>query len=67
MHVQINGKSIELSKKVSLLTWIEEQKIPPASAIAEYNGEIIPQACWGNTVLKEGDQVEILKFVGGGR
>lgn len=67
MHVQINGKPTEILQKVSLLDWIEEQKISPTSAIAEYNGEIIPQERWATTVLKEGDQVEILKFVGGGR
>lgn len=67
MHVQINGTLIELRQGVSLLAWFEEQKIPLESAIAEYNGEIIPQEHWLTTILKEGDQVEILKFVGGGR
>lgn len=67
MHVQINGKPVELSNEVSLLAWIEEQKIPPGTAIIEYNGEILPQDRWKATFLKDGDQLEVLKFVGGGR
>lgn len=67
MHVQINGKPLELQTEVLLLAWIEEQKIPPGTAIVEYNGEILPRERWGTTLLKEGDQVELLKFVGGGR
>lgn len=67
MHVQINGEQLELQKEVSLLEWITEQKIPLETAIMEYNGEILPQDQWRTTLLKDGDQVELLKFVGGGR
>lgn len=67
MQVQINGERLELQKEVSLLEWITEQKIPLETAIMEYNGEILPQDQWRTTLLKDGDQVELLKFVGGGR
>lgn len=66
MQVQINGERLELQKEVSLLEWITEQKIPLETAIMEYNGEILPQDQWRTTLLKDGDQVELLKFVGGG-
>ncbi|MBQ4606606.1 MAG: sulfur carrier protein ThiS, partial [Clostridia bacterium] len=32
----------------------------------ERNGEIIPKAMYGETVLEDGDCVEIVRFVGGG-
>ncbi len=32
----------------------------------ELNGEIVPKAEYGNTVLKDGDVVEVVSFVGGG-
>ena len=67
MNVQINGKSLILPKQVSLLSWIENQKYPLAAVIVEYNGEILSRDRWETTLLKEGDQVELLQFVGGGR
>jgi sulfur carrier protein len=32
----------------------------------EYNREILPKPRYGETVLKEGDFLEIVQFVGGG-
>ncbi len=32
----------------------------------EYNGEILPKSSYGDTVLKDGDSLEVVSFVGGG-
>jgi sulfur carrier protein len=32
----------------------------------EYNREILPKPRYGETVLREGDLIEIVQFVGGG-
>ena len=32
----------------------------------EKNGEIVPKAEYSHTVLKNGDSVEVVSFVGGG-
>jgi len=32
----------------------------------ERNGEIVPKACYADTVLCDGDAIEIVSFVGGG-
>ena len=32
----------------------------------ERNGEIVPKARYGETVLAEGDSVEVVSFMGGG-
>ncbi|WP_242975893.1 sulfur carrier protein ThiS [Desulfosporosinus sp. FKB] len=62
----INGEKAELRDTISLQRWVEEQNIPHTTVIIEYNGEIIPEERWGYVELKQGDQLEILKFVGGG-
>ena len=33
----------------------------------EQNGEIVPRSSWPEAVLKEGDRLELVHFVGGGR
>ncbi len=32
----------------------------------ERNGDIVPKAQYGETILQEGDAIEIVSFVGGG-
>jgi sulfur carrier protein len=32
----------------------------------EHNGEIVPRATWGETILNAGDRLEVVHFVGGG-
>lgn len=66
MNIMINGETVELRESISLQMWVEEQNISKNTVIIEYNGEIIPEERWGNASLKQGDQLEILKFVGGG-
>jgi sulfur carrier protein len=66
MNIIINGEAVELSGSISLTKWVEEQNILKDTVIVEYNGEIIPEERWGHVVLKQGDQLEIFKFVGGG-
>jgi sulfur carrier protein len=32
----------------------------------EHNGEIVPRSEWGKAILREGDRLELVHFVGGG-
>ncbi|WP_407309604.1 sulfur carrier protein ThiS [Desulfosporosinus sp. SB140] len=66
MNVKINGETVELTESIGLQKWVDEQNIPNNTVIIEYNGEIIPEEHWRTIVLTQGDQLEILKFVGGG-
>lgn len=61
----INGEKIEKAE-ILLSGYLEENGINPQRIAVELNGEILPKAQYGNTVLKDGDVVEIVNFVGGG-
>lgn len=61
----INGKKIE-NNEILLSAYLEENGINPQRIAVELNGEILPKAQYSNTVLKDGDIVEIVNFVGGG-
>ena len=61
----INGEKIE-KDKIALSSYLEENKINPQRIAVELNGEILPKSQYGVTVLKDGDVVEIVNFVGGG-
>lgn len=45
---------------------LQKQNYRTERVAVELNGEIIPKAAFGQTVLKDGDQLEVVSFVGGG-
>ena len=61
----INGEKIE-NNEIILSSYLEENGINPQRIAVELNGEILPKSQYGDTVLKDGDVVEIVNFVGGG-
>jgi len=68
MKVQINGKqeTFEDENTISIRDFLEMKDLDPEKIVIEYNGEIIKQKKWSDINLNENDQLEILKFVGGG-
>lgn len=65
MRIIANGKPVKLPGELSLLQLLHHLKIPADTAVIEHNGNILLRESWG-TVLKEGDKVEVLQFMGGG-
>ncbi len=61
----INGRVID-KDSLSLNDYLEENNLSPQRIAVELNGNILPKAQYSSTVLKEGDKVEIVHFVGGG-
>lgn len=48
------------------MQYLEENSISPQRIAVELNEEILSKANYADTVLKDGDVVEIVNFVGGG-
>ncbi len=65
MQINLNGKNIESGCK-TLMGLVSEQGLDTKALIAELNFELIKQTAWKDTLIKEGDTVELLSFVGGG-
>ncbi|MBM9578802.1 sulfur carrier protein ThiS [Leptospira sp. 201903070] len=66
--MKVNGKKLLLSelKSSQISDLLEYLKIKPEMVAIQKNGKILPREFWGQTVLEEEDQLEILRFVGGG-
>ena len=64
--LQINGKRVELQGPSALLDYLERLGVDPRAVAVEHNGEIIDRASFASVVLRDGDQVEIVRMVGGG-
>lgn len=66
MRVRINGKERELPSATTLLQLLQERGLDPRMVVVEYNYEIIPRERYGEIVLREGDNLEIVQMVAGG-
>ena len=63
--VKINGTGVDAAGK-TLLDYLTASNYDPRRVAVERNGEIVPKARYGETVLADGDTVEVVSFVGGG-
>ena len=63
--VKINGEERDVAGK-TVAEYLATTSYDPKRIAIERNGEIIPKAQYGKTVLKDGDCVELVRFVGGG-
>ncbi len=66
MKFRINGKEEELFTETSLDSLVENKGLKREMIVIEHNLQIIPKENWGNIFLAEGDNIEIVKFMGGG-
>ncbi|HYG08852.1 MAG TPA: sulfur carrier protein ThiS [Pyrinomonadaceae bacterium] len=66
MRVQINGEIRELPEDFTLDALVRQLALAPERLAIELNREVVRRALWPETVMREGDQVEIVHFVGGG-
>jgi sulfur carrier protein len=66
MKVRVNGEEKHITDGLSIAELLEELQIRPARVVVELNQDIVSRTAHGSTLLKEGDALEIVHFVGGG-
>ncbi len=66
IYLTVNGKKTELREPVSVNAYLEEVGISSKAVVVELNYEIPDRLKWNEIVLKDGDNLEIVKFIGGG-
>ena len=64
--VRLNGKDREIDSGLSVQALVESLDLNPKLIVVELNREILSRDCFGETQVSEGDQVELVHFVGGG-
>ena len=65
MKIKVNGQDHEVASGATVAQLIEQHKLTPSKVAVELNRRLIRTEKY-DTVLKEGDEVEIVTFVGGG-
>ena len=66
MQVKINGKPEEIQSK-TVLELLKTKNIEPQMVAVEVNDKVLDRDHLATTHLSEGDQIEFLFYMGGGR
>jgi sulfur carrier protein len=64
--ITLNGEPYRLDGEARLNALLTALKMRPTRIAVELNREVVPKADYDKTILKAGDQLEIINFVGGG-
>ena len=64
--ITLNGERFELSQPMTVDALLTSLEIDPRRVAVEHNLSIINRQRYPDTVVGEGDTVEIVNFVGGG-
>jgi sulfur carrier protein len=68
MKLVVNGTDVEVSDGINVSQLLVERKVKmPDMVSVELNETVLQRAEFETTRLREGDRVELLYFMGGGR
>jgi len=66
MKIVLNGEPKALSSNLSIQQLLDQLSIPAGRVACEVNLKIIKRGLYPETVLQDGDTVEIIQAIGGG-
>ena len=66
MTIMVNGEPMELPEGLTIDGLLEQLKVRREYTAVALNREVWPKSRYADTVLKEGDRLEIVRPMGGG-
>ncbi len=66
MTIKLNGDPHEIPQPLSVSALLAQLDIDARRVAVELNLAVVKKAAYDSSVIKDGDEVEIVNFVGGG-
>ena len=66
MQITLNGEPFEIEQPLSVVALLDKLAIDARRVAVEHNLTIIKRQRFPEVIVNDGDQVEIVNFVGGG-
>lgn len=66
MTIRVNGDELEVASSLSVTLLLAELGLTGKPAAVERNGALVPARSHAETILEEGDSLEVVTLVGGG-
>jgi thiamine biosynthesis protein ThiS len=67
VRIEVNGEPREVEEGTTVGGLVRQLALAPERLAVELNREVVRRALWDETALSEGDKIEVVHFVGGGR
>ena len=66
-YLYLNGTKILFDNDMNLLTFLETQNLSQKQIAVAINGSVIQKKEYKKTIIREGDKIEVVHAVGGGK
>ena len=66
MKIVLNGEPHDVAGPLTLSALLAHLKVDPRRVAVEHNLNVVKRANYDSTRIEEGDEIEIVNFVGGG-
>ena len=66
MTIRLNGEPFDLAGPVTIGALLAALNIDPRIVAVEHNIVVVKRQRYDDTIINDGDEVEIVRFVGGG-
>jgi thiamine biosynthesis protein ThiS len=66
MQITLNGEKRDIPDGLTVEALLEHLEIKPGRVAVEINETIVRKATYAETLVKDGDRVEVVQFMGGG-
>ncbi|MEM9015360.1 MAG: sulfur carrier protein ThiS [Pseudomonadota bacterium] len=66
MDILLNGERRTVDGPLNVMGLLDLLALEPRKIAVERNLEIVPKSLYADTVIADGDRIEIVQFVGGG-
>ena len=66
MIIHVNGEKYSFKEPITISELISKLELDSRKIAIEYNLEILPRSLFEKTLIKNGDRIEIVHFIGGG-
>ena len=66
IKIIVNGKQMTIKLKFSLKNLVDKLKLPIGKVAIELNRQIVNKKNISRVLLKTGDKIEVVHFIGGG-
>jgi thiamine biosynthesis protein ThiS len=66
MQIKVNGEAKDIKAPLNVAELADLLHFNPKQVAVERNREIVPRSLYSEVMLSEGDEIEIVRFIGGG-
>lgn len=66
MHIRLNGQAREVEGPLTVAALVESLGLKAKFVAVEQNRQLVPRGRHADTLIAEGDEIEVVTLVGGG-